>query len=161
MSYTKKLISAKQAAEILNLSPKTVHNGGAGTSHLKRARFGRSIRFLLSEVESLRDRGFVNHSSERSKTPYRARGYLYAIQMMSPDGHGPIKLGHSADPQRRLKDFSHAAPFPLKLLATWPVKHIRDEAALHEQFLPHKLEGEWFKPVPELLDFLQRHADLA
>ena len=57
MPHTKpKLITVKEAAEILGLEEKTVHNRGAGTHVLTRVRFGRSIRFIQQEVEEFRDK---------------------------------------------------------------------------------------------------------
>ena len=46
-------ITAKEAAEMLGISYKTVLNGGAGTSKLTKLRFGRSVRFVRQEVEKL------------------------------------------------------------------------------------------------------------
>lgn len=47
-------IAAKQVAEIIGCSEKTVHNGGAGTAQLTRIRNGsRQIRFILEEVLAL------------------------------------------------------------------------------------------------------------
>lgn len=44
-------IDAKQVAEIIGCSRKTVLNGGAGTSKLTRIRNGtRQVRFILEEV---------------------------------------------------------------------------------------------------------------
>lgn len=44
-------IDAKQVAEIIGCSRKTVLNGGAGTAHLTRIRNGSSqVRFILEEV---------------------------------------------------------------------------------------------------------------
>ena len=53
MSLIKKKtrISARQVAEIIGCSPKTVLNRGAGTEKLTRIRNGtRQIRFILEEV---------------------------------------------------------------------------------------------------------------
>lgn len=50
----RKRINAKQVAELLGCSPKTVLNGGAGTSELTRIRNARNqVRFLLQEVLEL------------------------------------------------------------------------------------------------------------
>jgi len=50
-------IDAKQVAEIIGCSRKTVLNGGAGTSHLTRIRNGsRQVRFILEEVEALAEK---------------------------------------------------------------------------------------------------------
>jgi len=50
-------IDAKQVAEIIGCSRKTVLNGGAGTAQLTRIRNGtKQIRFLLAEVQALAQR---------------------------------------------------------------------------------------------------------
>ena len=56
MSYGKKLITVKQAAEILGLPESTVRNRKGGTAKLTRVKMGRAIRMLLGEVEAHRDR---------------------------------------------------------------------------------------------------------
>ena len=43
-------ISVRDAAAILNLSPKTVHNRNGGTGHLTRVKQGRTVSLLRSEV---------------------------------------------------------------------------------------------------------------
>lgn len=50
-----KLITTKEAAQILGLSEKTIHNRKAGTTLLKRVYFGKSVRLVRSEVEAFRD----------------------------------------------------------------------------------------------------------
>ncbi len=66
---TKTRISAKQVAEILGCTEKSVHNRGAGTDELTRIRNGRrQIRFILEEVMALAERQErdANRESERS-----------------------------------------------------------------------------------------------
>jgi plasmid maintenance system antidote protein VapI len=64
MSYTKTPITVNEAAEILGLSPKTVHNLGGGTARLTRLRLGRSVRLIRQEVEKLRDMQ-IQHGQKR------------------------------------------------------------------------------------------------
>lgn len=53
MSYTKSLITVRQAADILGLSPKTLYAGKAGTEKLKKVRNGtRTVRMIRQEVEA-------------------------------------------------------------------------------------------------------------
>lgn len=53
MSYSQSLITVKQAAEILGLSPKTVYAGKAGTEKLRKVRNGRrAVRMVRQEVEA-------------------------------------------------------------------------------------------------------------
>lgn len=50
-------IDAKQVAEIIGCSRKTVLNGGAGTSQFTRIRNGaRQVRFILEEVEAFAEK---------------------------------------------------------------------------------------------------------
>ena len=54
MTQRKTRIDAKQVAEIIGCSRKTVLNGGAGTAQLTRIRNGsKQVRFLLEEVQTL------------------------------------------------------------------------------------------------------------
>lgn len=57
MTKRKPRIDAKQVAEIIGCSRKTVLNGGAGTSELTRIRNGiKFVRFILEEVEALAEK---------------------------------------------------------------------------------------------------------
>lgn len=58
MNYTenKTPITAKQVSAILGLKEKTIHNRGGGTAQLSRMYNGRSVRFILQEVEALREK---------------------------------------------------------------------------------------------------------
>ncbi len=49
-------ITAKQVGAILGLKEKTIHNRGGGTAKLSRMYNGRSVRFILQEVEALREK---------------------------------------------------------------------------------------------------------
>lgn len=46
-----KLITVREAAEMLSLAEKTVHNRAGGTAKLTRVYQGRSVRLIKSEVE--------------------------------------------------------------------------------------------------------------
>jgi predicted DNA-binding transcriptional regulator AlpA len=53
VGYTKNLITVKQAADMLGLSPKTLYAGKAGTENLKRVKNGkRAVRMIRQEVEA-------------------------------------------------------------------------------------------------------------
>jgi len=52
MPYTKRLITIKEAAAILALSPKTLYNRGAGTELLTMVRHGRVVSMIRQEVEA-------------------------------------------------------------------------------------------------------------
>jgi predicted DNA-binding transcriptional regulator AlpA len=69
MSFSDKKtpITAKQVSAILGVKEKTIHNRGGGTSKLSRMHNGRSVRFILQEVEALRDKR-LKDGQRRSST---------------------------------------------------------------------------------------------
>lgn len=78
--------------------------------------------------------------------------HVYFVQRA--DGIGPIKIGCSSEPEERISTFSLWSPYPLKMLAYVP-GGFREENCLHWQFDEHRLHGEWFFPVPELLELVK------
>jgi hypothetical protein len=54
--YEVELITVKEAAKILGLKPKTVHNRKGGTQGLVRVYQGRSVRLIRAEVLEHRHR---------------------------------------------------------------------------------------------------------
>lgn len=74
-------------------------------------------------------------------------GYVYFIQ---GECGGAIKIGHSKDPQSRLKSLQTGYPDMLKLLYMFPGEE-KVEKELHLKFSSIKLNGEWFKPEETLL----------
>ena len=78
-------------------------------------------------------------------------GFVYFIG--SPRG-GPVKIGFSAAPRRRLGELQTASPVRLEILGL--VSGTREmEQEFHERFAKHRLNGEWFEPCSELLDFIR------
>jgi len=79
---------------------------------------------------------------------------IYFIQAVSG---GPIKIGHTNKQQcgHRLTGLQVGNPEMLSLLFSYHGCE-RSEAALHARFDYAHLRGEWFHPVPELLDHIDR-----
>lgn len=68
--------------------------------------------------------------------------YVYGIA----HPHGYIKIGHSTNPQHRLKNHQTSTPYELWLLAQIPVDDAKAvEAELHERYDDVKVRGEWFE----------------
>jgi hypothetical protein len=78
MSFTDKKtpITAKQVGAILGLKEKTIHNRGGGTAKLRRMYNGRSVRFILQEVEALRE--------ERLRHGQRRKGQAIRLAISTP-----------------------------------------------------------------------------
>lgn len=73
--------------------------------------------------------------------PFTGDVMIYFIQD-SETGH--IKIGHAADPERRLKQLQTGCPGKLILLCTVSGSK-DDEAKIHKKFAHHRLRGEWFR----------------
>ena len=76
-----------------------------------------------------------------------AQGHIYFLRSM-PDG--PVKIGWSLNPDRRIKDFQTAHPFPLQIIRTIAAP-MAGEKALHRHFKPLRLSGEWFTFSADML----------
>lgn len=68
---------------------------------------------------------------------------------------GPIKIGVSVDPAKRLKGLQTGYPEKLSLLAVIRGQAYR-EPEYHDRFAAHRLHGEWFSPAPEILAEITR-----
>lgn len=71
---------------------------------------------------------------------------------------GPIKIGISSDPVRRMSGMQVACPYPLALLHDCgPLLDARAyEQRLHARYAPYRLSGEWFLPTDSLLGFIRQ-----
>lgn len=77
---------------------------------------------------------------------------VYFVQM---GRNGPIKIGQSRDDRtlrRRLEALSTSLPYAPRLRGVVPGVGRDYEQALHRRFARHRLRGEWFRPMPEVLE---------
>lgn len=63
---------------------------------------------------------------------------------------GPIKIGMSESPERRLSDLQVGSPYKLRIIGIAAGGQPR-EASLHKRLAAHRLHGEWFTDTPEVL----------
>jgi len=72
---------------------------------------------------------------------------------------GPIKIGTSRQAvlKSRISTLQTASPYPLRLLGVIEGGR-KAEDHLHERFAASRLNGEWFAPDIELLEFIKTHA---
>lgn len=70
---------------------------------------------------------------------------------------GPIKIGYSVNPKKRLAEIQTSHPQRLMLLATMDGGR-SEELELHRRFGRFRTQGEWFKDDQELLRFIQEKA---
>ena len=87
---------------------------------------------------------------------------VYFLQCDNKDGF--IKIGRTSGRVRiRWMSVQSCCPYPLTLLGIISDEVIGAqpyalEGALHDQFAQALIGGEWFRPVPELLDYIAKHA---
>ena len=84
--------------------------------------------------------------------------YVYFIQNGKD---GPIKIGVTNNPRNRLCSLQTGSPWPYILLVVvsdqsgLPSSARYYEQWLHKKFRRFRLNGEWFDPVPEILEFIK------
>lgn len=78
------------------------------------------------------------------------------IYFMKPVGmDGPIKIGCSRNLDGRLQHLARWSPFPLEFIGS--VKgDIVFERAIHRRFAADLVHSEWFRPSPELSEFMAK-----
>lgn len=84
--------------------------------------------------------------------------WVYFIQQ--GDEHGPIKIGWSSNPERRLRALQLASAGPLRLLRKIHGCSGR-EHVLHHRFRHLRLRGEWFRPAPDLYEYIRTAREFA
>lgn len=87
--------------------------------------------------------------------------YVYFIRR--EDNVGPVKIGTTANPCKRLSGIQTGNPYKLKIIKT--IKGGKNlERTLHNKFEQFRMEGEWFIPNPvlfQLIDsFLEENAEV-
>jgi hypothetical protein len=81
--------------------------------------------------------------------PARPDPWVYFIA----DGHGHIKIGYATNVRTRFDDLQVANASALTIMLTIPGGN-KLESELHKRFADHRVRGEWFRLVPEIIDFI-------
>ena len=72
--------------------------------------------------------------------------------------NGQIKIGFAGSPNKRLADLQTGSTDKLVLIRAIDGDKTT-EAILHERFAVHRLQGEWFTPADEILQFIRGKGD--
>lgn len=134
------LLTAKQAAERLGLSPRSVYML-AQSGIIRSVRMGLKggiLRFMPEDLDV-----YLEYSRQEND----AIGKVYFIQDAETRA---IKIGISVNPAGRLNQLQIGHPYQLVLLGTIPGSR-QIEAELHVKFERHHLRGEWFRGDDQLL----------
>lgn len=76
------------------------------------------------------------------------------VYFVRESGMGAIKIGVSKQLNKRMSELSRILPYKIDLLAT--IAGGREvEWTLHNRFDHARIQREWFRPVPELLAYIE------
>lgn len=81
---------------------------------------------------------------------------IYVIQCNGSSG--PVKIGQSKKPLKRIRGIQTNNPYPLELLKTVSIpfnKATEIESSIHAKFSEFNIMGEWFKA--DVLNFLDEY----
>jgi hypothetical protein len=101
----------------------------------------------LAEAKAL-----VDSLAGLSAAPLKRERSIYFIRKGTD---GPIKIGVATSARVRLSTLQTGSSEKLKLLLSAPTSEELNEQTLHSKFRHLRLEGEWFKPEQDLLDFIR------
>lgn len=89
-----------------------------------------------------------------SESGVAANQSLYLMQM---GDSGPVKIGVARDVESRRRTIQTGCPYPVHIVYALPGRADM-ERHLHSRFSCHRLEGEWFDPIPEIFDWFALEA---
>ena len=97
--------------------------------------------------------GCMTRAEAASLDDVRAKEAARRVYFVRSEHSGFIKIGVTGDLRKRVANLQNASGSVLRILATEP-GGLAHEQALHKRFEAYQIRGEWFKPGPELLDYI-------
>ena len=77
-----------------------------------------------------------------TRTNGHEKGWVYFARL---GADGPIKIGHSVNPRRRVAALSSLSPYAITLLTAMPCDDsYSEEQLLHKKLTTSRIKGEWF-----------------
>lgn len=92
----------------------------------------------------------------KSYAPGKMTGFIYFLQSETNDR---IKIGYTVDIHNRIQGLQTEKKDKLVLLLMVP-GNFGYETFLHKMFKQHNIEGEWFNPDPEILEYMDNLKEL-
>lgn len=120
---------------------------------------GISGPLILEAVASIEQDDGEEEEIEAITAPILRRRLSAADLYMIRGGDGPIKIGISVEPEKRLKALQTGYPYPLQIVCVVEGGGAELETAYHARFAAHRLHGEWFEPHPDILAEIERLND--
>ena len=73
---------------------------------------------------------------------------------------GAHKIGHSRNPENRIKTFNVKLPFEVEFIKVIKVRDMKGmERKLHKYFENKRINGEWFNLDPEDVEYIKSIPD--
>jgi hypothetical protein len=79
------------------------------------------------------------------------------VYFIQPVDGGPIKVGIAVDVEERLRKLQMGNWVRLRIIATCPGGRAQ-EKRLHKEWRKHRVHGEWFSPVREVMAWIAEYA---
>ena len=114
----------------------------------KRKQEAAKLKEYKNELNAYKLDKMIHSMTEKEATKRKPTGYVYFVQGCCG---GAIKIGYSKEPERRLKELQTGYPDTLRILVLVPGTE-KTEKYYQRKFEVHRLNGEWFRPEPEVLD---------
>lgn len=115
----------------------------------KRSLEGHSIVAYFTPNETFIERMNRGNAEMRARL---ARSVVYFIRCNCSVGF--IKIGLADNVPSRLAALQGCCPYKLEVIATMP-GGVSAEKEMHKQFSHAREIGEWFRPTPDLLAFIE------
>jgi hypothetical protein len=126
---------------------------GAFATHLRAKKDPMAEPEVLAGIEDLKR--IPHPQASVAKLGHRKPPKWCSVYFIQMGADGPIKIGWAVNVNSRLAELQCASPFDLSVRFTAP-GDVLEEGLLHGKFSRSRLRGEWFRPTPELLDFIER-----
>lgn len=99
------------------------------------------------------------------RTPWGVRRWIMdslsrittCVYFIQAGANGPVKIGTAIDPRKRLYTLQVANYERLEIVARVP-GYDGLESCIHNALDEHRIRGEWFRPAPEVMAWVERAA---
>lgn len=87
------------------------------------------------------------------------KGSRRGVYFVQAGDAGPVKIGVSADVDKRITELQVSAPSELRLLAVISDAGADVERRLHTEYADELMRGEWYRPCERLMALVQKVND--
>ncbi|APL94105.1 hypothetical protein AI27_06475 [Sphingomonas sp. BHC-A] len=76
-----------------------------------------------------------------------------SVYFLQHGASGPVKVGYSKRPEKRIATIATSCPDPIVVLAVIDGSHALEQR-IHRAFRAHRYRGEWLRPTDEVISFV-------